>query len=165
MNLNFHLTLTLWSFFQSSQGQIEYVQLLSTYGKPIVLVQIQGRPRLMHDAVASADAVINAYQPGTLSYLQQNLFLSCLFAACRGVKWTLIFVVVFFSPVTNEHKFNCTRIIVDCIVLHCFLLSVSNFLFLLFLLFLLVLTGPKGGLAIAEALAGVLVPSGRLPFK
>eukprot|EP01032_Pedospumella_encystans_P011602 gene11602-13481_t len=70
------------------QGQIEYVQLLATYGKPIVLVQIQGRPRLMHDAVASADAVINAYQPG-----------------------------------------------------------------------------PKGGLAIAEALAGVLVPSGRLPFN
>ncbi len=60
------LTISFTPFF-FSQGQIEYVQLLATYGKPIVLVQIQGRPRLMHVAVASADAVINAYQPGTIS--------------------------------------------------------------------------------------------------
>lgn len=70
------------------QGQVEYVELLRTYGKPVILVLIEGRPRLLHDAVTNSDAVLNAYVPG-----------------------------------------------------------------------------PKGGLAIAEALSGALVPSGRLPFN
>jgi len=50
--------------FLSLQGQIEYVEYLRSFGKPVVLVLIAGRPRLLHDAVANSDAVINAYVPG-----------------------------------------------------------------------------------------------------
>jgi beta-glucosidase len=45
-------------------GQIAYVEYLASLGKPIVLVMIQGRPRLIHDAVTSSKAVLLAYQPG-----------------------------------------------------------------------------------------------------
>lgn len=45
-------------------GQIAYVQYLASLGKPVVLVMIEGRPRLIHDAVAVSNAVVLAYQPG-----------------------------------------------------------------------------------------------------
>ena len=51
-------------YFAFLQGQIEYVEYLRSFGKPVVLVLIAGRPRLLHDAVANSDAVINAYVPG-----------------------------------------------------------------------------------------------------
>jgi hypothetical protein len=47
-----------------AQGQVEYVQSLAAYGKPVILVIVSGRPKLLHDAVSSSDAVINAYVPG-----------------------------------------------------------------------------------------------------
>jgi beta-glucosidase len=43
---------------------VEYVQSLAAYGKPVILVIVSGRPKLLHDAVSSSDAVINAYVPG-----------------------------------------------------------------------------------------------------
>lgn len=70
------------------QGQVEYVQQLAAFGKPVIMVMVSGRPRLLHAAVESSSAVLNAYVPG-----------------------------------------------------------------------------PKGGLAVAEALIGNIVPSGRLPFN
>lgn len=45
-------------------GQIAYVQYLASLGKPVVLVMIEGRPRLIHDAVLASKAVVLAYQPG-----------------------------------------------------------------------------------------------------
>lgn len=45
-------------------GQIAYVQYLASLGKPVVLVMIEGRPRLIHDAVTASYSVLLAYQPG-----------------------------------------------------------------------------------------------------
>jgi hypothetical protein len=46
------------------QGQVDYVRQLASYGKPVVLVLVQGRPRLLQGLVSSVDAVLNAYVPG-----------------------------------------------------------------------------------------------------
>jgi beta-glucosidase len=47
-------------------GQIDYVTQLAIAGKPIVLVMVEGRPRLIHNAVESSSAVVLAYQPGPI---------------------------------------------------------------------------------------------------
>lgn len=47
-------------------GQVQYVTQLAKTGKPVILVAIEGRPRLMHDAVTASQAVLLAYQPGPL---------------------------------------------------------------------------------------------------
>jgi beta-glucosidase len=47
-------------------GQLEYIEELATLGKPIVLIMIEGRPRLIPSAVAVAKSVILAYQPGPI---------------------------------------------------------------------------------------------------
>jgi beta-glucosidase len=47
-------------------GQIDYVTQLATAGKPTVLVMVEGRPRLIHDAVEASSAVVLAYQPGPI---------------------------------------------------------------------------------------------------
>lgn len=44
-------------------GQLEYVQALAGI-KPIVLVMVEGRPRLLGNAVSQSQAVVLAYQPG-----------------------------------------------------------------------------------------------------
>jgi beta-glucosidase len=62
------------------QGQVEYVQQLAAYGKPVILVIVSGRPRLLHDAVTSSAAVLNAYVPGTHS----TLWLFAAGCACAG---------------------------------------------------------------------------------
>jgi hypothetical protein len=36
----------------------------------VILVIVSGRPRLLHDAVTSSAAVLNAYVPGTSPALQ-----------------------------------------------------------------------------------------------
>jgi hypothetical protein len=46
------------------QGQVDYVRQLASYGKPVVLVLVLGRPRLLQGLVSSVDAVLNAYVPG-----------------------------------------------------------------------------------------------------
>eukprot|EP01040_Poterioochromonas_malhamensis_P001562 gene1562-1654_t len=46
------------------QGQIDYVTQLAGVGKKVILVMIEGRPRLIHDAVTASNAVVLAYEPG-----------------------------------------------------------------------------------------------------
>ena len=45
-------------------NQIELVKRLHKSGKPIVLVLLQGRPRIIREAEPLADAIIHAYWPG-----------------------------------------------------------------------------------------------------
>ncbi len=47
------------------QGQIDYVKELSAV-KPVILVMVEGRPRLIHDAVVASKAVVLSYEPGPL---------------------------------------------------------------------------------------------------
>jgi len=49
-------------------GQLQFASYLQTQavGKDIILVAIEGRPRLMPDIIANSSAVILAYQPGPL---------------------------------------------------------------------------------------------------
>ena len=47
-----------------SGPQIELVEAVSGADVPIVLVLVEGRPRLVHDIVEAADAVVMAYLPG-----------------------------------------------------------------------------------------------------
>lgn len=46
------------------RGQVEYVELLASFGKPVIMVIISGRPRLLHDAVMSSHAILDALVPG-----------------------------------------------------------------------------------------------------
>jgi beta-glucosidase len=48
------------------EAQRELVKRLSKTGKPIVLVLVENRPRLIHDIVPLCNAVVMAYQPGDL---------------------------------------------------------------------------------------------------
>lgn len=52
-----------------SQGQADFVEQLALVGTPIVLVLIEGRPLLIHNAVEASAAVINAYVPGPMGGL------------------------------------------------------------------------------------------------
>ncbi len=47
-------------------AQRELVKQLSTTGKPIVLVLVENRPRIIHDIVPLCKGVVMAYQPGDL---------------------------------------------------------------------------------------------------
>lgn len=47
-------------------GQVSYVKQLATLGKPIVLVLVTGRPRLLQGIVELSSAVLNTYRPGPL---------------------------------------------------------------------------------------------------
>jgi beta-glucosidase len=47
-------------------GQRELVKQLSKTGKPIVLVLVENRPRIIHDIVPLCKGVVMAYQPGDL---------------------------------------------------------------------------------------------------
>jgi beta-glucosidase len=47
-------------------AQRELVKQLSTTGKPIVLVLVENRPRIIHDFVPLCKGVVMAYQPGDL---------------------------------------------------------------------------------------------------
>jgi len=47
-------------------AQRELVKRLSKTGKPIVLVLVENRPRIIHDIVPLCNAVVMAYQPGDL---------------------------------------------------------------------------------------------------
>jgi len=49
-----------------SQGQIDLVKYCSNKGKKIILVLIENRPQIIHDIVPLCDAVLMAYQPGTM---------------------------------------------------------------------------------------------------
>jgi beta-glucosidase len=49
-----------------SDAQRELVKILSKTGKPIVLVLVENRPRIIHDIVPLCNAVVMAYQPGDL---------------------------------------------------------------------------------------------------
>lgn len=42
---------------------------LSSMGKPVVLVIISGRPRLLHGAADASNAVLGAFQPGPMGGL------------------------------------------------------------------------------------------------
>ena len=54
--------------------------MLASFGKPVVLVAVAGRPRLMHAAVTASTAVINAYVPG-----KRSVYLCWCFFACVGI--------------------------------------------------------------------------------
>lgn len=47
-------------------GQTEYIAALATTGKPIVLIMIEGRPRLIPGPASVSQSVILGYQPGPL---------------------------------------------------------------------------------------------------
>lgn len=47
------------------QAQVELISRLSETGKPIVLVLVEGRPRLIRDIVDKVDAILMAYVPGS----------------------------------------------------------------------------------------------------
>jgi beta-glucosidase len=47
-----------------SQAQIELVKKLKAVGKPIILVCTFNRPRIIHEIVPMADAIVYAYLPG-----------------------------------------------------------------------------------------------------
>ncbi|MFM7234549.1 MAG: glycoside hydrolase family 3 C-terminal domain-containing protein, partial [Flavobacteriales bacterium] len=47
-------------------AQREFVKLLSKTGKPMVLVLVENRPRIIHDIVPLCKGVVMAYQPGDL---------------------------------------------------------------------------------------------------
>jgi beta-glucosidase len=47
-------------------AQRELLKRLSKTGKPIVLVLVENRPRIIHDIVPLCNAVVMAYQPGDL---------------------------------------------------------------------------------------------------
>ena len=52
---------------------MQYIRELASYGKPVVLVLVSGRPRLLHDAVVVSTAVLNAYVSGTLLSVYQSI--------------------------------------------------------------------------------------------
>jgi beta-glucosidase len=47
-----------------SQIQQEYVEMMQSTGKPVVLVLVENRPRIVRDIVDGCSAVVMAYQPG-----------------------------------------------------------------------------------------------------
>jgi len=47
-------------------AQREFVKQMSATGKPIVLVLVENRPRIIHDIVPVCSSVVMAYQPGDL---------------------------------------------------------------------------------------------------
>jgi beta-glucosidase len=47
-----------------SQVQQEYVEMMQSTGKPVVLVLVENRPRIVRDIVDGCSAVVMAYQPG-----------------------------------------------------------------------------------------------------
>jgi beta-glucosidase len=46
------------------KAQQEYVKMLQATGKPVVLVMVENRPRIVRDIVDECSAVVMAYQPG-----------------------------------------------------------------------------------------------------
>lgn len=46
------------------QAQQEFVKLMQSTGKPVVLVLVENRPRIVRDVVDGCSAVVMAYQPG-----------------------------------------------------------------------------------------------------
>jgi beta-glucosidase len=46
------------------QAQQEFVQMMQSTGKPVVLVMVENRPRIVRDIVDECAAVVMAYQPG-----------------------------------------------------------------------------------------------------
>lgn len=48
------------------EAQLQLVKKLNAVGKPIVLVLVENRPRIIHDIVPMCNAVVMAYQPGDL---------------------------------------------------------------------------------------------------
>ncbi|MFN5294130.1 MAG: glycoside hydrolase family 3 C-terminal domain-containing protein, partial [Flavobacteriales bacterium] len=47
-------------------AQREFVKQMSATGKPIVLVLVENRPRIIHDIIPVCSSVVMAYQPGDL---------------------------------------------------------------------------------------------------
>lgn len=47
-----------------SINQQELIKVANSSGKPVILVLVQGRPRLIHKVEPLADAIVNAYLPG-----------------------------------------------------------------------------------------------------
>ncbi|MCD6660834.1 MAG: glycoside hydrolase family 3 C-terminal domain-containing protein [Lentimicrobium sp.] len=47
-----------------SENQKELVKMAASSGKPVIMVLVQGRPRLINDTEPLASAVLNAYLPG-----------------------------------------------------------------------------------------------------
>lgn len=47
-------------------GQIEFVEQLQSYGTPVIMVIVSGRPRLLNGAVSASNAILNAYTPGPI---------------------------------------------------------------------------------------------------
>jgi beta-glucosidase len=46
------------------QAQQDYVKMMQSTGKPVVLVLVENRPRIVRDIVDGCSAVVMAYQPG-----------------------------------------------------------------------------------------------------
>lgn len=49
-----------------AQGQTDYVKFLSTLGRPIILVIIAGRPRLLNGSAELSSAIIQMSNPGPM---------------------------------------------------------------------------------------------------
>lgn len=49
-----------------SAGQRDLVKYCASRGKKVVLVLVEGRPRIIHDIVPVCDAILLAYQPGSM---------------------------------------------------------------------------------------------------
>ncbi|MFM7310160.1 MAG: glycoside hydrolase family 3 C-terminal domain-containing protein, partial [Flavobacteriales bacterium] len=49
-----------------SAGQRDLVKYCAAQGKRVVLVVVEGRPRIIHDIVPLCDAILLAYQPGSM---------------------------------------------------------------------------------------------------
>lgn len=47
------------------KAQIDYVKMLQEIGKPVVLVMVENRPRIVNQIVDGSDAIFMAYQPGS----------------------------------------------------------------------------------------------------
>ena len=49
-----------------AEGQRMYVEALAQTGTPVILVLVEGRPRLLNGLAECSSAVVMAYQPGPL---------------------------------------------------------------------------------------------------
>jgi beta-glucosidase len=87
-------------------AQREFVKQMSATGKPIVLVLVENRPRIIHDIVPMCGAVVMAYQPGDLG---SDALARILFGEVNpSGKLPFTYPAHEQSVLTYDHKFSET---------------------------------------------------------